>query len=579
MNSPDHNQASESPLKDGISPPQGERRRIPSRWASTWMFVREDLGAICRSWLFRGFLLASVVVTLLMLKGMQAEQKTANQMLEAVYAMYLLVWMHGIVFLAGSALAREADCLNDAILSRGVTRAEYIHGKILARLLAVLAVVAGLLVPASIWAIRQDKLLRTESGFVTSAARNTKVEAWDPKKVFAEVNGTVKEMNLKLGDFVKAGDVLAILDDRVIFDELENERRAEENARNEVTTAKRRVEDARRAVAQAEDAVDRAERSLAAKDLMSKSEQADRQTEIRSRKRDLQNAESNVRAAQDAVPTAERAVENALARVREARKRLAATTITAPTPGYVTELNAHPTEYVAVGTHLFTIAPLDEYQVTVPIYNFEEFKRLKPGLTALVKMQQTEYKGSVDRVGAMTKPDRWGRESNYGVVRFKGDGSLGLLGMSADVRVVLPPVQEKTNRVTAILKVLTGSTDGTSVSRTTTVTAGWMAIGLGKVLGTCAVIVTLTILASVVFRNSLIAILGVVGFYHISNLLFDFVGLKTLSYLEMVADMGKVLGGIAKPGAELADIGWLLGFAVAFAAAASVLFISRDPPK
>lgn len=559
--------------------PPAPRRKLPGRCATTWMFVRDDLAAMGRSWLCRGFFLATTVITLLMLKGMQAEQKTANQMLEAIYAMYLLVWMHGIIFIAGSTLTREADCLNDAILSRGVTRAEYIHGKMIARFLAILVVVAGLLLPASIWAIRQDKLLRTESGFVSSVARNTKVEAWDPKKIYSEVNGTVKEMTLKLGDFVKAGHVMAILDDREFFDELENARRAEENARNEVNTSKRRVEDARRAVAQAEDAVDRAERSLAAKDLMSKADQADRQTEIRSRKRDLQTAESNLRIAEEAVPTTERAVENALARVREARKRLAAGTITAPAPGYLTELHANPAQYVPVGTHLFTVAPLDEYQVVVPIYNFEEFNRLKPGLSALVQIGKTEYSGALDHLGPMTKPDRWGRESNYGVVRFKGDGSLGLLGMSADVRLVLPPAQEKTNRVSAILKVLTGNTGGASLTRTATVTPTWMLAALSKVIATSAMVVALTILAVILFRNALIAILGVVGFYHISNLLFDFLGLKDLSYLEMVANMGKVLGGMAVPRDELTCIAWLIGFALLFAVLGSFLFISRDPPK
>ena len=158
------------------------RRRLPSRWQSTWLFVRTDLATMARSWLCRGFLLASVVLTVIMVKGMQAEQKAASQMLEAVYATYLLVWMHGIIFIAGAALMREADCLNDAILCRGVTRGEYIIGKLISRCLAILLMVGGVLLPTSIWAIRQDKLVRTEDGYVNSAARNTKVEAWDPKK-------------------------------------------------------------------------------------------------------------------------------------------------------------------------------------------------------------------------------------------------------------------------------------------------------------------------------------------------------------------------------------------------------------
>ncbi len=559
-------------------PPSSAPRRFPTRWASIRLFIRADLSAIARSWLCRGFFLASVLLTILELKGLQAEQKPACQMLQVVYTTYLLVWMHGVVFIAGAAFMRETDCLNDAILSRGVTRGEYILGKLLARCLAIVLMIGGVLLPTSIWAIRQDKLVRTDEGFVTSAARNTKVEAWDPKKIFAEVNGTVKDMNLKVGDFVRAGDVLATLDDRTLFDELENERRAEENARNEVINARRKVEEAKRNVTQNEDALERAERSLLAKDLLSRSEQADRQTDIRSRKRDLKNAENQLQIAEDAVPIAERSVENALAKVRDVRRRLAKATIAAPLPGYITELQANPGQFVSPGAQLFTLAPLDEYQVRVPVYKFEEFKRLKTNLTAYVKIEQTEYKGTIERLGAMTQPDRWGRDYNHAIVRFKGDGTLGLLGLPADVRLILPPPKEATNRVTAVLNVLMGRGNG-SVTRTASVTTGWMLIGLGKVLGSACLLVTLTLTVLILFRNSLVAILGVIGFYHISNLLWDFAGLKDLSYLEMVATMDKVLGGIAKPGVELVSLAWLFGITAALGVLGAVLFVSRDPPK
>jgi multidrug efflux pump subunit AcrA (membrane-fusion protein) len=574
-----------SPDVERVGPPAGKQthasstRIVPGHWQSVWLFVRADLAAIARSWLCRGFLLASALLTMLELKGMQAKQQPASQMLEAVYATYLLVWMHGVVFIAGAALMREADCLNDAILSRGVTRAEYILGKLISRCLAILFIVGGVLLPTSIWAIRQDKLVRADEGFVTSAARNTKVEAWDPKKVFSEVSGTIKEMTLKIGDSVRGGDVLARLDDRTIFDELEAERRAEENARNEVNNARRKVDEGTRNVAQAQDALEKAERSLLAKDLLSKSEQADRQTEIRSKKRDLKNAESELRISQDAIPSAERAVDNAVARVRDARRRLALATITAHVGGYVTEILANSGQFVSPGAQICTIAPLDEYQVKVPVYKFEEFKRLTTNLTAYIKIEQTEYKGTIERLGAMTQPDRWGRDYNHVIVRFRGDGTLGLLGLPADVKLILPPPKEEPNRATAILNLLTGRSKGGTMSRTGSVTPGWMVVGLAKVVGTAALLVTLTLTVLILFRNSLVAILSVIGFYHISNLLYDFAGLKDLSYLEMVATMDKVVAGIAKPADELTILAWLFGLTLAFGALASVLFVSRDPPK
>jgi multidrug resistance efflux pump len=572
------------PAVDGRSsstpcPPAALNRRQPGRWAAVRLLAWADLDAIWRSWLCRGFLLASGLLTVLALKGMQAEQKVASQMLEALYVTYLLIWMHGVIFIAGGALAREQDCLNDAILSRGVNRGEYLGGKLVARCLAVLLMIGGVLLPASLWAIRQDKLVRTEAGQVASQARNARIEAWDPQKIFAGTDGTIVKLSVEVGDAVQAGDVLVVLDDRQLFDLLETERRAEENARNEVGNAQRRYEDAQRAVAQAEDALARAERALIGKDLLSKIEQADRETDVRARKRDLQNAENLLRVAQDAIAPAERVVENAQARVREARKRLGYTTVTAPLSGYVTERNVHPAQHVGLGMQLLTVARLDEYQIRVPVYEYDEFKRLRPGLAAYIKVGDTEFVGKIDRLGATTQEDRWGRTSNYAIVRFQGKGTLGLLGLNADARIVLPPPETKPNRVATLIHSLTGHGEDDLESRTASVTLGWMAIALGKVLGCACFLVMLTLLLLVLSRSPLIAILGAVGLWHVSNLLFDFAGLPELSYLEMVRTMDKVLGGIANWQDESLALAWLYGISVALGAAAVGLFIARDPAK
>ena len=559
--------------------PLDDRRRPPGRRRSIWLLATSDLEAVARSWLARGFLLASGLLTVLALKGMQAEQKAASQMLETLYVGYLLVWSHAVIFIAGGAFTREQDCLNDAILSRGLTRGEYFSGKLLARALAVLLMVAGVLLPASFWAIRQDQLVRSEAGQVLSQARNTRIEAWDPQKVFTSTHGTVTELKVQLGDAVKAGNVLVVLNDRELFDQFESERRAEETARNDVGNAQRRYEDAQRNVAQVQDALERAERSLMAKDLLSRFEQADRETDIRSRKRDLQTAENQLRIAQDAIAAAERNVQNIQARVREARKRLGYVTITAPLSGYVTELLVQAAQYVPLGGHLLTVARLDDYQVRVPIYDFDEFKRLKPGLTARILIGKTEFKGTVDRLGATTQQDRWGRTSNFAIVRFQGDGTPGLLGLDADVRIVLPPPEEKPNRMTTLLNTLTGTGQDDLGSRTASVTTGWMLVGLGKVLGCALLLVTLTLLLLVVSRSALIAILSAVGLWHVSNLLFDFAGLPDLSYLEMVRTMDKVLGGVATWRTEAGVLAWLYGLAAALGTLGLGLFISRDPPK
>jgi hypothetical protein len=200
-------------------------------------------------------------------------------------------------------------------------------------------------------------------------------------------------------------------------------------------------------------------------------------------------------------------------------------------------------------------------------------------LKAYITIESTEYTGTIDRMGATTQDDRWGRKGNYVLVRFPGDGTLGLLGQNADVRLVLPPPVTKTNRMSAVYSALTGSGTDDIESRTASVTTGWMFIGLGKVLGCAAMLVALTLLLLTLVRNQLIAILGAIALWHVSNLLFDFTGLPDLSYLEMVRSMDKVLGGVAKPAHELGLVAWLVGLTLGLAILARVAFVSRDPPK
>jgi biotin carboxyl carrier protein len=365
----------------------------------------------------------------------------------------------------------------------------------------------------------------------------------------------------------------------LLFDQLETERRAEETARNEVSNAQRRHEDSLRAVAEAEDALARAERALIGKDLLSKLEQANRETELRSSKRNLRNAENQAQVSHDAIATAELQVENAQARVRESRQRLARATITAPLSGYVTEVQVESAQYVSLGAPLFTIAPLDDFQVRVPVYQFEEFKRLREGLSATITIEDTEYSGTVERLGATTSEDRWGRRSNYVLVRFQGDGTLGLLGQNADVRLALPPREAKVGPLGEFYQAITGQGTDDLESRTASVTPLWMFLGLSKVLGCAAFLVVLTLLLLTVLRSQLIAILTGTGLWHISNLVFDFSGLPDLSYLEMVRTMDKVLGGVADPGHEFGQLAWLAAITMSLAALALSLFISRDPPK
>ena len=560
-------------------PEKDRPRRLPTRWQSILILTRLDLGALWRSWLCRGFFLVSTLLTMLTLKGMQSEEAVAAHMLDGVYATYILVWMHVVIFVAGGALTREQDCLNDAILSRGVTRGEYIGSKMLARTAALLFMIVGILLPASFWAIRQDALVRTEHGYLASHSRDTEVMAWEPKQVFAGSSGTLRERRVKTSALVHVGDILGQLDDRELFDTVETRRRAEENARVEVENARRRYKKVENDVIDAEEAVERAKRSVwGAKDL-SRRQVADGEADIRISQRDLEDARRRVGEAKDAITGAERASAEAQMLLRDVRERLGHATITSPITGYVIEMLAQEGQQVSRGMHLFTIAPLDEYQLNVPIPDFDEFQRIKKGLTAYVTIEEKEFTGTVDHVSATAEADRWGNKSNRAVVRFSGQGSQGLLGRGADVRIVLPPTDKEENVAGALLDTITGHGVDDTQTRTTSVTPRWMLIGLSKLIGLTCLLIALSLCAAVLFRNALFAILSVTGVWHISNVVFDFVGLPELSYLEVVRTMDKVLGGVAHLGDEVRTLAWLFGITALIGFLTVALFIHRDPPK
>ena len=555
------------------------QRRQPTWWQSTLILAGVDFASLWHSWLCRGFFLVSAVVTVITLKGMQAEEATASLMLEVVYTTYLIVWMHAVIFIAGGALIREQDCLTEAILSRGVTRGEYIGSKLIARSAAILVMIVGVLVPASTWAIRQDQLVRTELGYIATPSRDTEVEAWDPSVLYAGADGTIVDPPAELSDEVLVGDVLAQLDDTELFAALETERRAEEDARSNVEDARRQHVESVRAVSEAEDGLGRAERGLLAASLLSAVERADREADFRARERELQNARDGVVQAQNDIATAEHALEEVGARVRETRTRLGHSTMTSPISGVVIEALVQEGQRVGRGEHLFTVAPLHEYQLTVPIFDLKEFQRLEEGLAAYVTIQGTEFTGTVDRLGATTQEGRYGVRSNLVIVRFRSEEAQGLLGRNADVRIVLPPREDETSTARALLNTITGRGEDDAETRTASVTHEWMAITLLKLIGCACLLISMSLLAAVLTRNALVGILSVTGIWHISNLLFDFAGLPQLSYLEISRTMDKVLAGVANMGDELVAIGWLFGIAAVLGGLAVVAFISRDPVR
>jgi ABC-type transport system involved in multi-copper enzyme maturation permease subunit len=124
------------------------------RWMPAGAIFKHELGGLLASWLVRLWFVATVVWTLLALAASWGSLQTAP-MLQAmlfpylVFPWFLVVMVLGISPVTGSRL----DWLSDGILSRPITRWEYLFASWAARVIAVLAVYLAVIVPVTLLAV------------------------------------------------------------------------------------------------------------------------------------------------------------------------------------------------------------------------------------------------------------------------------------------------------------------------------------------------------------------------------------------------------------------------------------------
>ena len=117
--------------------------------------LRYDLGQLTRSWLVRTWvaLLAIPAVFLIVVAANEGElaSETMAAYLAAVYAPLSAV---AIAVIAAGAINGESSVVADSVLSRSVTRTEYIAAKIAARLSVTMGIYFVLLVPFAYLIVR-----------------------------------------------------------------------------------------------------------------------------------------------------------------------------------------------------------------------------------------------------------------------------------------------------------------------------------------------------------------------------------------------------------------------------------------
>ncbi len=131
---------------------------IKARLMPALAVLQHDLGSLASSWLVRLWLILSGLVVLLLLSGQWAQFGDAH-LISLLLVPYLVMPWFLVVFMlgVGPVAGGRAESLADGILSRPVTRYEYLLASWAARVVAVLGVFLLVVVPAILLIVFADR--------------------------------------------------------------------------------------------------------------------------------------------------------------------------------------------------------------------------------------------------------------------------------------------------------------------------------------------------------------------------------------------------------------------------------------
>jgi ABC-type transport system involved in multi-copper enzyme maturation permease subunit len=125
--------------------PAPRRPAVIKRWLPYWAVLQADFDQTLRSWVYRVWVLASVLAAsgyLLYRIGVQREAgmvQSASDLISDLLRWSVLGGVALIIILTGGTISSERGIMADSVLSRGISRYQYFLGKWHARL----AVVSG----------------------------------------------------------------------------------------------------------------------------------------------------------------------------------------------------------------------------------------------------------------------------------------------------------------------------------------------------------------------------------------------------------------------------------------------------
>lgn len=111
--------------------------------------LEADLRSLARSWVVRIWLALTFLFALVLVLSAPGDGLAASEALANLLATYPLVWSTFVIVVSAGAVSSEAGVLADSILSKAVTRYDYLLAKESARVLAVIAIYLVVVLPAT----------------------------------------------------------------------------------------------------------------------------------------------------------------------------------------------------------------------------------------------------------------------------------------------------------------------------------------------------------------------------------------------------------------------------------------------
>jgi HlyD family secretion protein len=237
---------------------------------------------------------------------------------------------------------------------------------------------------------------------IETVIANGKVQPEVQVKISSDVSGEIIELNVKEGDQVKKGTILAKINPDLYLS-------ARDRLEAALNTSKANLANAKARAAQSKAQFINIEASFNRNKTLH-SQGAISDAEFDAAKSQYEVAKAEVEAAEQSVVAAEYNLKSALASLKEANDNLQRTTIIAPVDGTVSMLNVEKGERVVgttqmAGTELMRIANLTEMEVKVDV-NENDIVRIKLGDTADVEIDAylgRKFKGIVREIANSAK--------------------------------------------------------------------------------------------------------------------------------------------------------------------------------